>query len=135
MADLSESFKRLESDPQGGSQYLLGLPENFFLPFVQMLDRVLDKRLVRTLLQCLVAILRLRNNPQDHCWFLSSIVGMHLAIGSRCGDKYRVRFLIRWVKNHLFVLPSGEEKKLWQIGQGKRYLAHKESLTVLKKLG
>jgi hypothetical protein len=29
-----------------------------------MLDEVLDKRLVRTLLHCLVAIMRLRNNPQ-----------------------------------------------------------------------
>ncbi|MGH2478621.1 MAG: transposase [Ktedonobacteraceae bacterium] len=40
--------------------------------------------------------------------------------------KYRARFVIRWVKNHLFLLTSGAEKKLWQIGQGKRYLAHKE---------
>ena len=40
--------------------------------------------------------------------------------------KYRARFVIRWIKNHVFLTAWGEEKKLWQIGQGKRYLAHKE---------
>lgn len=55
MPELSETFKRLEIDPQGGSQHLLGLLETVFQPFLLMLDTVLDKRLVRTLLQCLVA--------------------------------------------------------------------------------
>lgn len=64
MADQLETFKRLKSDPSSGSQYLLILLEDFVGPFVQKLDEVLDKRLVRTLLQCLLAILRLRNNPQ-----------------------------------------------------------------------
>jgi hypothetical protein len=40
--------------------------------------------------------------------------------------KYRARFVIRWIKNHIFLTLAGTEKKLWQIGQGKRYLAHKE---------
>jgi hypothetical protein len=39
---------------------------------------------------------------------------------------YHARFVIRWIKNHVFLLNSGAEKKLWQIGQGKKYLAHKE---------
>ena len=64
MPELSETFKRLERDPQGGSQHLIELLESFLLPFLLLLDTVLDKRLVRTLLQCLVAIIRLRNNPQ-----------------------------------------------------------------------
>ena len=64
MAELTETFKRLESDPQGGSQYLIELLESFFQPFLLALDSVLDKRLVRTLLQCLVAIIRFRNNAQ-----------------------------------------------------------------------
>jgi hypothetical protein len=38
----------------------------------------------------------------------------------------KVKFVIRWKKGHYFVNAKGEEKKLWQIGQGKRYLAHKE---------
>jgi hypothetical protein len=41
-------------------------------------------------------------------------------------SSYRARFVIRWIKNHLFLTMGGEEKKLWQIGQGKKYLAHKE---------
>jgi hypothetical protein len=44
MADLSETFKRLESDPQGGSHHLIGLLETSFLPFLLVLDGVLDKR-------------------------------------------------------------------------------------------
>jgi hypothetical protein len=64
MTELSETFKRLERDPQGGSQHLIELLESFFLPFLLFLDTVLDKRLVRTLVQCLVAIIRMRNNPQ-----------------------------------------------------------------------
>lgn len=290
MAELSETFKRLESDPQEGSQQVLNLLERFFEPFVQKLDEVLDKRLVRTLLQCLVAIMRLRNNPQalwlselgsylqgyqgyassatagtkrvgkllrsvkwtvslldryllekadeevqklkgqgkrilclwdgsvvekaesekleGLCPVLSSkakrrqrtkrgvifnwpaprpvrVMGMQWSAGLIAGmsgvaqmavtswwttkgvfatklrdaeedllrmtvrkwgqllvhvfdrgyasgkwlatlSKYRVRFVIRWVKNHIFVTTTGEEKKLWQLGQGKKYLAHKE---------
>jgi hypothetical protein len=64
MSELTETFKRLESDPQGGSQHVVGLLESFFAPFLLRLDEVLDKRLVRTLLQCLVAIIRFRTNPQ-----------------------------------------------------------------------
>lgn len=39
-------------------------------------------------------------------------------------QKYRVRFIIRWIKNHLFFTLDGKEKKVWQIGLGKKYLAH-----------
>jgi Transposase DDE domain len=38
----------------------------------------------------------------------------------------RVRFVTRWQKKHFFVNAQGEEKKLWQIGHGKKYLAHKQ---------
>ncbi len=38
----------------------------------------------------------------------------------------RVKFVIRWKKGHCFFNANGEEKKLWQIGQGKKYLAHKQ---------
>jgi hypothetical protein len=64
MPDVSETFKRLESDPQEGSQYILSLLERVLEPLVLKLDRVLERRLVRPMLQCLVAILRLRNTPQ-----------------------------------------------------------------------
>ena len=39
-------------------------------------------------------------------------------------QRFRVRFLIRWIKKHLFYDQEGREKKLWEIGRGKRYLAH-----------
>jgi hypothetical protein len=64
MAELSESFKRLERDPQGGSHHLIKLLESFLMPLLLHLDEVLDKRLVRRFVQCLVAIMRFRNNPQ-----------------------------------------------------------------------
>jgi hypothetical protein len=38
----------------------------------------------------------------------------------------KVKFVIRWKKGHFFFNAGGQEKKLWQIGQGKKYLAHKE---------
>lgn len=290
MPDLSETFKRLESNPQEGSQYMLSLRERFLEPLVLKLDRVLDRRLVRTMLQCLVAILRLRNNPQvlwlselgsylqgyegyarsatagtkrvgkllrsvkwtvglidgyllekadaevarlkeqgnrvlclwdgsvvekaesetleGLCPVLSSkakrrqrtkrgvifnwpaarpvrVMGMQWSAGLIAGmsgvaqvavsrwwttkgvfatklreteeellrvvvktggqvllhvfdrgyasgnwrqvlRKYRVRLVMRWVKNHGFLTTAGQEKKLWQIGQGKKYLTHKE---------
>jgi hypothetical protein len=34
-------------------------------------------------------------------------------------------FVIRWIKNHIFLDQDGKEKKVWQIGQGKKYLCHK----------
>ena len=290
MPDMSETFKRLERDPQGGSQYITELMETYMMPFLLLLDMVLDKRLVRTFLQCMVAIICLRNNPQalwlselgsylqgydgdspsapagtkrvgkllrsikwtiglidryllekadeevkklkeqgkrilclwdgsvvekaesekleGLCPVLSSkakrrgrtkrgfvfnwpaprpvrvmgmqwtaalIVGMaglpHLAVSRWWSTKgvfatklreteeellrmcirtwgpllvhvfdrgyasaywlrvlvtYRARFVVRWIKNHMFLTLSGEEKKLWKIGLGKKYLAHKE---------
>jgi hypothetical protein len=38
----------------------------------------------------------------------------------------KVRFVIRWKKGLFFFDTAGAEKKLWQIGLGKKYLAHKE---------
>jgi hypothetical protein len=47
----------------------------------------------------------------------------------------RVRFIIRWIKKHIFYDQEGREKKLWEIGRGKKYRAHKlirESASGLK---
>ena len=38
----------------------------------------------------------------------------------------KVRFVIRWKKGHHFFDAKGEEKKLWQIEQGKKYFTHKQ---------
>jgi Transposase DDE domain len=40
-------------------------------------------------------------------------------------EALRVTFVIRWKKDHIFMDKNGNEKKLWQIGLGKKYLAHK----------
>ena len=64
MPEGSETFKHLKEDPQGGSQHLLSFLETFFFPVLLQLDALLDKRLVRTCVQCLVAIIRGRNNTQ-----------------------------------------------------------------------
>jgi hypothetical protein len=40
-------------------------------------------------------------------------------------EKLRTRFVIRWKKGLFFITKEGVEKKLWQIGFKKKYLAHK----------
>ena len=125
MAELSETFKRLKDDPQGGSQHLLLLLETFLMPLLQKLDEALDKRLVRTFLQCLVAIIRGRNNAQV-LWL--SELGSYLdgyggeACSAAAGTK-RVGKLLRSVK--------------WTVGLMERYLLEKadEEVKQLKEQG
>jgi hypothetical protein len=40
-------------------------------------------------------------------------------------QKFRIKFIIRWIKNHVVYDQEGREKKVWQIGLGKKYRAHK----------
>lgn len=50
-------------------------------------------------------------------------------------ERFRVRFIIRWIKKHIFIDQEGRAKKLWEIGRGKRYMAHqliRESSSGLK---
>lgn len=100
MTERSETFKRLERDPQGGSQQLIGLLESFLFPFLQQLDKVLDKRLVRTLREGLVAIIRLRNHPQA-LWLSelgSYLDGYDGSSSSAAAGTKRVGKLLRSVK-------------------------------------
>jgi hypothetical protein len=53
-----------EHDLQQASQELAQELEVFLFPLWSVLDTLLDKRLVRTLVQCCVAIIRFRNNTQ-----------------------------------------------------------------------
>jgi hypothetical protein len=125
MPEKAELFKRLKDDPQAGSQYLLGLLELFLMPLLQCLDDALDKRLVRTFLQCLVAIIRGRNNSQV-LWL--SELGSYLdgygaeACSAAAGTK-RVGKLLRSVK--------------WTAGLIDQYLLEKanEEVTRLKEQG
>ena len=53
-----------EHDLQQASQELAQELEVFLFPLLSVLDTLLDKRLVRTLVQCCVAMIRFRNNKQ-----------------------------------------------------------------------
>ena len=59
-----EILQENEQDGQTASQELVEMLEIFLSPLLIVLDRFLDKRLVRTLVQCCVAIIRLRSNNQ-----------------------------------------------------------------------
>src|SRR5690349_12963913 len=120
MTELSETFKRLQDDPQGGSQHLLSLLETFLMPLLHVLDEALDKRLVRTFVQCLVAIIRGRNTAQI-LWL--SELGSYLdgyggeACSAAAGTK-RVGKLLRSVK--------------WTVGLIDRYMLEKADTEVRK---
>jgi hypothetical protein len=129
MPELSETFKRRERDPQGGSQHLNELLESFLLPFLLLLDEVLDKRLVRTFVQCVGAIIRLRNNAQA-LWLSelgSYLQGYEGYSSSAAAGTKRVGKLLRSVKwtvglMDCYLLEKADEevKKLKE--QGKRIL-------------
>ena len=53
-----------EHDPQKASQERAQDLAFFLFPFLSVLDTLLEKRLVRTLVQCRVAIIRFRNTKQ-----------------------------------------------------------------------
>jgi hypothetical protein len=57
------------------SQECAHLRESFLAPLLRVLDQVLAKRLVRTLVQCCVAIMRCRNHKQG---LLLSALGSYL---------------------------------------------------------
>jgi hypothetical protein len=69
-----------EQDPQQVSQAIAQELEIFLSPLFILLDRLLAKRLVRTLLQVGVAILRFRNQKQR---LLLSKSGSHLVHACR----------------------------------------------------
>jgi hypothetical protein len=129
MPEACELFKHLETDPQGGSQHLIELLESFFLPFLLLLDEVLDKRLVGTLLQCLVAIIRFRKNPQA-LWlseFGSYLHGYDGYSSSAAAGTKRVGKLLRSVKWTVglidrYVLEEADEEVQKLKEQGKRIL-------------
>ncbi|MEO6891901.1 MAG: transposase [Ktedonobacteraceae bacterium] len=89
-----------EQDPQKVSQELAQELEIFLTPLLLVLDTLLDKRLVRTLVQCCVAIIRFRNNKQG--LLLSELGsymdGYHGLSGSAAAGTKRVGNLIRSLK-------------------------------------
>ena len=111
------------------SQEFAHLLETFLTPLLLVLDQVLDKRLVRTLVQCCVAIIRFRNHKQG---LLLSELGSYLggSVGlsqtATAGTK-RVGKLIRslkWSALHIdrFLLEEAGKEVERLKGQGKRIL-------------
>ncbi len=116
-----------EQEARQLSQEITQLLENYLSPLLLVLDRLLDKRLVRTLVQCCVAILHFRNNKQG---LLLSELGSYmvgydgLSISATAGTK-RVGNLIcslKWsilhIDHYLLNKADKEVKKLKE--QGKR---------------
>jgi Transposase DDE domain len=118
-----------EQDNQHVSQELAQLLENYLTPLLQILDLLLDKRLVRTFVQCCVAILRFRNMKQG---LLLSELGAYLqgyqgqSEAAPAGTK-RISNLLRSLKwsvtsidGYLLEEANKEVEKIKQ--QGKRIL-------------
>ena len=64
-----------EQDAQKASQELTNLLEEFLSPLLQVLDRLVEKRLIRTLVQVCVVLIRFRNQKQG---FLLSEMGSYM---------------------------------------------------------
>lgn len=101
--------------------------ENFLLPLVQTLDTLGDKRLVRTLVQCCVAIKRFRNHKQG-VWL--SELGSYMdgyrekEVKATAGTK-RLGNVLRSLKWSIlqidqFLLEKADEEGKTLKGEGKR---------------
>lgn len=118
-----------EQDPQKTGQEIAQMLEAYLSPLLLVLDRLLDKRLVRTLVQCCIAIIRFRNNKQG---LLLSELGSYLdgypglSATATAGTK-RISNLLRSIKwsvlhidRYLLEEAGKEVRKLKE--QGKRIL-------------
>ena len=100
MSSKYDILQENEQDSYTASQELAEKLEEFLLPLLIVLDRFLDKRLVRTLVQCCVAIIRFRNNKQG---LLLSELGSYmdgyrgLSATATAGTK-RISNLLRSIK-------------------------------------
>lgn len=56
--------RRVDQEEAGASQEMIQLLETFLAPLLYILDQLLDKRLVETLVQSCVAIIRFRSHKQ-----------------------------------------------------------------------
>ena len=124
----TSSPKRQEG--QELSQEVAQKLEEFLFPLVIALDKILDKRLVRTLVCCCVAILRFRNNMQG---LLLSELGSYfngyqgISVSATAGTK-RISNLLRslkWSILHIdqFLMDEADKKVQHLKAEGKRILA------------
>src|SRR5579884_3398409 len=118
-----------DQEERNASQDFAHLLESFLAPLLVALDQVLDKRLVRTLLQCCVAIIRFRNSK--HGLLLSelgSYMTGHLGFSrTATAATKRVGKLLRslnWSAAHIerFLLEEANTEVERLKAQGKRIL-------------
>jgi hypothetical protein len=117
----------LEEKEQACQQQIAQELESFLTPLLIVLDRLLDKRLVRTFVQCCIAIVRFRNSKQA---LLLSELGSYLdgirglSMSAPAGTK-RVGNLLRsikWTVNSIdqFLLEEADQEVKKLKTQGKR---------------
>src|SRR5689334_20321015 len=99
-----DTLQANEQDPQQVSQAIAQELEIFLSPLLILLDRLLDKRLVRTFLQLCVAILRFRNQKQG---LVLSELGSYFVPGggtplSAAAGTKRISNLLRSIKWSVF---------------------------------
>jgi len=129
MSSKYDIIEKNEQDPQKVTQEMAEMLEAYLSPLLLVLDRLLDKRLVRTFVQCMVAIIRFRNSKQG---LLLSELGSYmdgypgLSVTATAGTK-RISNLLRSIKwsvlqidRHLLEEADKEVKKLKE--QGKKIL-------------
>src|SRR2546423_15148839 len=115
-----------EQDPQNVSQQLAQQLELFLSTFLPVLDSLVDKRLVRTLVQCCVAILRFRNHKQglllsergSYMDGYRGFSGKATAGTKRLGNLIRsVKWTISSIDQYLLEEADKEVKRLKQAGK------------------
>jgi Transposase DDE domain len=128
-----------EQEGQALSQEIISALEAFLLPLVLVLDTLLDKRLVRTLMACCVAILRFRNSLHG---LLLSELGSYLdgyrglSVNAPAGTKRLSNLLrsLKWsflqIDQFLLTEADKEVKRLRE--QGRRVLCIWDSSVIEK---
>lgn len=129
MHDQYDILRDQEQDARKASQELTQVLEEFLAPLLLVLDGLLDKRLVRTLVQLCVAIIRFRNQKQG---LLLSELGSYMggypgqSTAAPAGTK-RISNLLRslkWSVLHIdtYLLKKADEEVKALKAQGKRIL-------------
>jgi Transposase DDE domain len=122
---LQQKEQEDQQEAQAASQELAGMLETFLFPLLVVLDRYLDKRLVRTMVECCVAIIRFRNNKQG---LLLSELGSYMdgyrglsksatAGAKRLGNLIRsIKWSLSHIDDYLLCEADKEVKNLRQKG-------------------
>src|SRR5690348_719292 len=128
-----------DQDAHQASQFLAQELELFLLPLLQVFNRLLDKRLIDTFLQVLIAIVRFRNTQQG---LLLSELGSYIrgynkeVITAPAGTKRIGNFLrsLKWNAAHIdkYILDEADKRVKELKAERKRVLCIHDSSVVEK---